>query len=155
MRELSIIFVLALITLGVFFLSNYISESIGSGNQDESGFKEVTFTVYKGKFCGCCERYVAYLQENGYNVSVVNVERLEDYFERFDIPKDMESCHISSAEGYYFVGHLPLKAIQRFLEEKPDAIGLAMPGMPKGEGAVGEGVVYYISHGEVGVYGKF
>jgi len=155
MRELGVVLVLALIAFGVFLLGSQIPESVESSKQSDSGFKDLTFTVYKGKFCGCCERYIAYLRENGYNVSVVNVERLEDYFESFGIPKEMESCHISKAEDYYFVGHLPLKAIQKFLKEKPDADGLAMPGMPKDGEVVGGGAVYYISHGEVSIYGKF
>lgn len=33
-------------------------------------------------------------------------------------------------EGYAIEGHVPVGAIVRLLEERPDAAGLALPGMP-------------------------
>ena len=35
-------------------------------------------------------------------------------------------------EGYVIEGHVPASDIKRFLSERPNAIGLAVPGMPKG-----------------------
>jgi hypothetical protein len=33
-------------------------------------------------------------------------------------------------DGYTIEGHVPIAAIQRLLEDRPDAIGVALPGMP-------------------------
>jgi hypothetical protein len=33
-------------------------------------------------------------------------------------------------DGYLIEGHVPTAAIERLLVERPDAIGLALPGMP-------------------------
>ncbi|MFN6120084.1 MAG: DUF411 domain-containing protein [Actinomycetes bacterium] len=46
------------------------------------------------------------------------------------IPDDAASCHTAIVEGYAIEGHVPVGAIVRLLEERPDAIGLALPGMP-------------------------
>jgi hypothetical protein len=35
-------------------------------------------------------------------------------------------------EGYVIEGHLPAADIRRLLDERPDAVGLAVPGMPIG-----------------------
>jgi hypothetical protein len=33
-------------------------------------------------------------------------------------------------EGYALEGHIPVGAIVKLLEDRPDAVGLALPGMP-------------------------
>jgi len=33
-------------------------------------------------------------------------------------------------DGYAIEGHVPAAAIQRLLTDRPDAVGLALPGMP-------------------------
>ena len=40
------------------------------------------------------------------------------------------SCHTAVVDGYTIEGHLPVGAVERLLAERPDAIGLALPGMP-------------------------
>jgi hypothetical protein len=42
------------------------------------------------------------------------------------------SCHTALIESYVIEGHVPAHAILRLLEERPDATGLAVPGMPVG-----------------------
>ena len=46
----------------------------------------------------------------------------------------MYFCHtIISQDGYVFEGHVPVKYMDKFLQNPPkDAIGLATPGMPMG-----------------------
>lgn len=46
------------------------------------------------------------------------------------IPDDVASCHTAEIDGYLIEGHVPAQAIQRLLTERPDVIGLALPGMP-------------------------
>ena len=40
------------------------------------------------------------------------------------------SCHTAEVGGYLIEGHVPVEAITRLLAEQPDAVGLALPGMP-------------------------
>lgn len=46
------------------------------------------------------------------------------------IPDVLASCHTAEVDGYLIEGHVPVQAIRRLLAERPDAIGLALPGMP-------------------------
>jgi len=53
------------------------------------------------------------------------------------IPQEMVSCHTGKIEGYIIEGHVPAADIRRLLDERPDAIGLAVPGMPYGSPGMG------------------
>jgi hypothetical protein len=44
----------------------------------------------------------------------------------------LSSCHRGFIDGYVIEGHVPATDIQRLLTERPDAIGLTVPGMPIG-----------------------
>ena len=46
------------------------------------------------------------------------------------IADDAASCHTAEVDGYLIEGHVPAEAIERLLAERPDAVGLALPGMP-------------------------
>ena len=46
------------------------------------------------------------------------------------IPDIAASCHTAVVDNYAIEGHVPVGAIRRLLAERPDAIGLALPGMP-------------------------
>ena len=52
-------------------------------------------------------------------------------------PQEMISCHTGRIEGYMIEGHVPVADIRRLLEERPDAVGLAVPGMPYGSPGMG------------------
>jgi hypothetical protein len=51
---------------------------------------------------------------------------------RLGVPQDLASCHTAEVGGYVIEGHVPAEAIKRLLAEKPQAKGLAVPGMPVG-----------------------
>ncbi|HSR46179.1 MAG TPA: DUF411 domain-containing protein [Acidimicrobiia bacterium] len=46
------------------------------------------------------------------------------------VPAGAASCHTALLDGYVIEGHVPAGAILQLLDERPDAIGLALPGMP-------------------------
>ncbi len=46
------------------------------------------------------------------------------------MPPGAGSCHTALVDGYVIEGHVPAGAIVQLLEERPDARGLALPGMP-------------------------
>lgn len=48
------------------------------------------------------------------------------------VPTDLASCHTAEVGGYVIEGHVPADAIKRLLVEKPQAKGVAVPGMPVG-----------------------
>ena len=51
---------------------------------------------------------------------------------RYGIPEKLGACHTAVVEGYAIEGHVPAREIKRLLAEKPQAKGLAVPGMPAG-----------------------
>ncbi len=98
-----------------------------------------TIHVVKGTGCECCNAGVSYLKEQGFSVS--DEERYGTLLIRFKmdlgLPAEVFSCHTGVVEGYALEGHVPAVDIRRLLDERPDAIGLAVPGMPYGSPGMG------------------
>lgn len=46
------------------------------------------------------------------------------------MPDAAASCHTALVDGYVLEGHVPLEAIERVLADRPDIVGIAVPGMP-------------------------
>ena len=72
------------------------------------------------------------MQENGFAVQREDVENLGAVKVQYQIPQHLQSCHTAVVDGYVIEGHVPVEDINRLLTEKPDVIGLAVPGMPTG-----------------------
>lgn len=89
-------------------------------------------TVYKTAACGCCSKWVDHLKENGFQVTVHEVENTTEYSRQHGVPDSARSCHLGVVGGYAIEGHVPAAEIQRLLKERPQAKGLAVPGMPIG-----------------------
>ena len=95
--------------------------------------------VMKDPNCGCCSAWIEILENDGF---AVTTERslgtlLMRYKLENGIPQEMASCHTGSIEGYMIEGHVPVADIRRLLEERPEAVGLAVPGMPYGSPGMG------------------
>ena len=46
------------------------------------------------------------------------------------VPEGAGSCHTALVDGYVVEGHVPAEAIIKLLDERPDVVGIALPGMP-------------------------
>lgn len=51
---------------------------------------------------------------------------------RYQIPPQLQACHTAIVDGYVVEGHVPVAEIRRLLAERPNIVGLAVPGMPVG-----------------------
>lgn len=51
------------------------------------------------------------------------------------------ACHTARIRGYPIEGHVSSREIRRLLRERPDAIGLTVPGMPIGSPSIDFGSV--------------
>jgi hypothetical protein len=91
-----------------------------------------TIAVSKDPNCGCCNGWVEHLRQAGFRVTVTNTAELSTIKERLGVPDSLASCHTGEVGGYVVEGHVPADAIKRLLRETPQAIGLAVPGMPVG-----------------------
>lgn len=88
--------------------------------------------VYKSPTCGCCKGWAAYLQRNGYHVTVLDRDDMDKVKDGLGVPDKVRSCHTAKIGGYVIEGHVPLEAIDKLLAEKPKVVGIAAPGMPSG-----------------------
>jgi hypothetical protein len=88
--------------------------------------------VYKSPACGCCQKWVDYVQRQGYSVIVSNVTDMNSVRRELGVPSRFASCHTAVVGGYFIEGHVPAEDISRLLAEHPDISGLAVPGMPIG-----------------------
>lgn len=103
-------------------------------------FPKSGYTIYQGEpvklymspYCGCCANYVDYLQEQGILVKKVTMNDISSIKNQYDIPRNMQSCHTVVFGEYFVEGHVPIEAINKLLEEKPDIAGIALPEMPDG-----------------------
>jgi len=89
-------------------------------------------TVYKSQWCGCCTQWVAHMRDNGFDVAVEEVNDLSPIKARYGVSEQLGSCHTALADGYVIEGHVPADLVKRLLKERPNVIGLAVPGMPIG-----------------------
>ncbi|GLQ23897.1 hypothetical protein GCM10007853_17710 [Algimonas ampicilliniresistens] len=87
-------------------------------------------TVHKTPTCGCCTQWVEHVVAEGFSVTVHDHADLTPIRKRLGIPERLASCHSAEVDGYALEGHVPASDILRLLSERPDAIGLSVPGMP-------------------------
>ena len=120
--------------------------------------------VHRSPSCGCCMNWVAHMRHAGFKVEVRNVADMGAVKARLGVPVAMRSCHTAEVGGYFVEGHVPAADIKRLLAERPDAKGLAVPGMPMGSPGMehpaghvqpydvmlvdGDGAAVHSSHGQ-------
>jgi len=103
---------------------------------------------------------VVHLEENGYSVEKIDMsnEELTNLNNSLGIPSELGSCHTAQIGGYIVEGHVPADVIDQMLDEKPEILGLALPGMPVGSPGMGgeaEGpleILAFDEQGQVWVY---
>lgn len=90
--------------------------------------------VWKSPSCGCCGAWVAHMQKEGFAVKSNDLAAglLAQLKRQAGLTPKLQSCHTAKIGGYIIEGHVPAREVKRLLEEKPDAVGLAVPGMPVG-----------------------
>jgi hypothetical protein len=100
---------------------------------------EDSMTVYKSPTCGCCKKWVSYLEKNNFKVAAHDVSDVVPYKINAGLPAAAASCHTAFIGGYVIEGHVPAADIRRLLKERPVAKGLAVPGMPIGSPGMEQG----------------
>ena len=95
--------------------------------------------VIKGRGCGCCSAWANILKTDGFDVieDEMHPADLMQLKQKKGIPQDLSSCHTAEIEGYTVEGHVPAEDIRRLIADRPDAIGLSVPGMPYGSPGMG------------------
>lgn len=149
--------ILGIAVIALLFFA--LSRAPTTGFTALNNFKgEVTF--YKSLTCGCCEVHASYLSSKGkLNVNEIGMqEDISTIKRKYNIPRELESCHTAIIDNYFVEGHMPLEAINKLLEESPDIAGIALPGMPEGSPGMpgskkGDFVIYAVK--KDGTYSEF
>jgi hypothetical protein len=89
-------------------------------------------TVYRSPTCGCCEKWIAHMEKQGFNVKEIQSEDMDSVKQRLGVQAKLQSCHTAVVDGYVVEGHVPAGDVKKLLQNKPKAAGLAAPGMPTG-----------------------
>ncbi len=88
--------------------------------------------VHKSASCGCCGLWVEHMRAAGFKVEERKTDDLNPIKESVGVPVGKGSCHTAQVGDYFVEGHVPASDIKRLLQERPDAKGLVLPGMPLG-----------------------
>ena len=102
--------------------------------------RKVFAEVWKDEGCGCCKDWIGHLEANGFRVKAHDGGN-GAMRAKLGIPPKLGSCHTALVGGYAIEGHVPAPDIRRLLKEKPQAAGLAVPGMPVGSPGM-DGAIY-------------
>lgn len=97
--------------------------------------------IWRSPSCGCCGAWIKHLQQNGFATKVNLVDDTSAARKAAGIPERLGSCHTGKVAGYAVEGHVPAADIHRLLATKPQAVGLAVPGMPIGSPGMEQGDV--------------
>lgn len=105
--------------------------------------KRELIEVWKTATCGCCKDWIASLEAEGFDIKTYEVSEVAKSAKRRNLgmPAQLGSCHTGVVRGYVLEGHVPAREIRRLLAERPQALGLAVPGMPIGSPGM-DGPVY-------------
>ena len=98
-----------------------------------------TIAVIKDPNCGCCSQWIEYLRRNGFEVTVTDTAEQPRISAEMGVPETLRGCHSATIAGYAIEGHVPVEDIRRLLTERPDAKGIAVPGMPVGSPGMEQG----------------
>ena len=97
--------------------------------------------VWKSATCKCCTDWVKHLEANGFAVTVNTADpsMLDRIKRQSGIGEKIAACHTARIGPYVVEGHVPATDINRLVAEQPDALGLAVPGMPVGSPGMEQG----------------
>jgi len=155
--------------LGLNFLALSLLIGLGVSACDNHGNEQADpetlpeMTVYKTPDCGCCSLWVDHVADAGFDVTANDVshQELNQLKEEAGLPFSLGSCHTAFVGDYVIEGHIPAEDIKRLLEEQPDILGIAVPGMPIGSPGMEMGerqdpyeVVSFDKSGETAVFSR-
>jgi hypothetical protein len=125
-------------TIARFRLGPFLRFAASCANSDTGS---PVIEVWKSTNCQCCNYWLKHLEANGFAVTVnaASPSMLNHLRKEAGIGDELASCHTAKIDGYVIEGHVPAPDIKRLIAEKPDAIGLTVPGMPMGSPGMEQG----------------
>ena len=114
----------------VLIISTYFS----IGFARAADVTDIELEIWRSPSCGCCEKWAKYMASHNFKIKTNNVAHgaLAKIKREAGIIPRYASCHTAKIDGYIIEGHVPVQDVERLLIERPDAVGLSVPGMPIG-----------------------
>jgi hypothetical protein len=81
------------------------------------------------------------MRASGFEVAVQTTNEMPAVKKTNGIPSGQDSCHTATVGDYFIEGHVPASDVKRLLATRPDARGLAVPGMVPGSPGMEQGDV--------------
>ena len=98
-----------------------------------------TMTVYKSPSCGCCSDWIDIMKTKGFKIDVIETNEVNNIKQKAGLQAGQTSCHTAFVDGYVIEGHVDYSAIKKMLVEKPNILGITVPGMPIGSPGMEQG----------------
>ena len=118
-----------------------------------------TMTVYKSPSCGRCSDWIDIMKTKGFKIDVIETNEVNNIKQKAGLQAGQTSCHTAFVDGYVIEGHVDYSAIKKMLVEKPNILGITVPGMPIGSPGMEQGntkqaynILYVNKDGSTGVY---
>ncbi|MFJ2365989.1 DUF411 domain-containing protein [Pseudomonas sp. NPDC087697] len=90
----------------------------------------IPIDVHRDANCGCCKKWIAHLEANGFKVNDHVESNMSEVKQRLGVPPRLASCHTAVINGKFVEGHVPAEQVLAL--SKSDLLGVAAPGMPMG-----------------------
>lgn len=119
--------------------SSAIAIAVGLATALAASAQEVT--IWRSPSCRCCGLWARHLEAAGMSVKMIDSTDRAALEKERGVPPRFASCHTAIVEGYTIEGHVPAGDIERLLAERPNAIGLSVPGMPSGSPGMESGSI--------------
>lgn len=91
----------------------------------------IPIDVHRDANCGCCKKWIAHLEANGFKVNDHVETNMSEVKQRLGVPPRLASCHTGVINGKFVEGHVPAEQVLA-LSKRSDLLGVAAPGMPMG-----------------------
>ncbi|NWE12461.1 MULTISPECIES: DUF411 domain-containing protein [Pseudomonas] len=91
----------------------------------------IPIDVHRDANCGCCKKWIAHLENNGFKVNDHVEPNMSEVKQRLGVAPRLASCHTGVIDGKFVEGHVPADQVLA-LRKRDDLLGIAAPGMPMG-----------------------
>ena len=91
----------------------------------------IPIDVHRDANCGCCKKWIAHLESNGFKVNDHVETNMSEVKQRLGVAPRLASCHTGVIDGKFVEGHVPADQVLA-LRKRDDLLGIAAPGMPLG-----------------------
>jgi len=77
----------------MFIKIGFIAVLISILSLSQLAYASDDITVYKSPTCGCCNKWIKHLKENGFKVKGVDVDNVIPYKIKYGLTPQLASCH--------------------------------------------------------------